>query len=178
MRHKKINISTISTPNNHSQLISSMTSSTLTPNKSTMLPPVGKEYMCFLKEGKSDQAARFIKLRIMTKLIDYVLSIDTFEQKCVVLKFMFQSPRLKYHIHTIGIDPSLSNNAIYEHKCLENIKNYTNKLVSVTTSNNSKIFLRLLWFLLLKDSPKNSYKSHDIITSKKTKCTKITVYVY
>ena len=58
----------------------------------------------------------------MTKVIDYVISIDTFEQKCVVLKGMLQSPRLKDHVHTIGIHPSLSNNTIYEHKCLENIK--------------------------------------------------------
>ena len=58
----------------------------------------------------------------MTKVIDYVLSIDTFEQQCVVLKVMLQSPQLKYHVQTIGIYPSLSNNAIYEHKCLENIK--------------------------------------------------------
>ena len=106
-----------------------------------------------MKEGKSDQAARCIKSRIMTKVIDYVLSIDTFEQQCVVFKGMLQSLRLKDHVQTIGIDPSLSNNAIYEHKCLENIKNYTNKLVSVTTRKNSKIFLRLIWFLLLKDSP-------------------------
>ena len=35
---------------------------------------------------------------------------------------MLQSPRLKYHIHTIGVDPSLNINAIYEQKCLENIK--------------------------------------------------------
>ena len=35
---------------------------------------------------------------------------------------MFQSPHLKYHVQTIGIDQSLSNNALYEHKCLENIK--------------------------------------------------------
>ena len=75
-----------------------------------------------MKDGKTDQAARCIKSRIMTKVIDYVLSIDTFEQQCVVLKGMLQSPRLKYHVHTIGIHPSLSNNAIYEHKCLENIK--------------------------------------------------------
>ena len=106
-----------------------------------------------MKEGKSDQSARSIKSKIMTKVIGSILSIYAFEQQCVVLKFMFQSPRLKYHVHTIAINPSLSNNAIYEHKCLENIKHYTNKLVSVTTSNNSKIFLRLLWFLLLKDSP-------------------------
>ena len=35
---------------------------------------------------------------------------------------MLQSPRLKYHVKTIGLHPSLSDNAIYEHKCLENIK--------------------------------------------------------
>ena len=78
--------------------------------------------MCFIKEGKYDQAARCIKSRIMTKVIDYVLSIDTFEQHCVVLKGILQSPRLKDHVQTIGIHPSLKNNAIYEHKCLENIK--------------------------------------------------------
>ena len=109
--------------------------------------------MCFMKERKSDQAARCIKSRIMTKVIDSVLSIDTFEQQCVVLKVMLQSTRLKDHVQTIGIDQYLSNNAIYEHKCLEIIKKYTNKLVSVTTRKNSKIFLRLLWVLLLKDSP-------------------------
>ena len=75
-----------------------------------------------MKEGKSDQATRCNKSRIMTKVIDYIPSIDTFEQKCVVLKVMLQSLRLKYHVQTIGIDPSLSNNYIYEHKCLENIK--------------------------------------------------------
>ena len=35
---------------------------------------------------------------------------------------MLQSPRVKNHVQTIVIDQSLSNNAIYEHKCLENIK--------------------------------------------------------
>ena len=86
-----------------------------------ILPTVGKEYMCFMNEGKSDQAARCIKSRIMTKLIDYVLSIDTFEQKIVVLKVVLQSPRLKYHVQNISIDQSLSNNIIYEHNYLENM---------------------------------------------------------
>ena len=58
----------------------------------------------------------------MSKVIDYILSIDTFEQQCVVLKCIFKSPRLKNHVQNIGIDPYLSNNAIYEHKCLEKIK--------------------------------------------------------
>ena len=68
--------------------------------------------MRFMKEGKSDQDARCIKSRIMTDLIDSVLSIDKFEQKYVVLKGMLQSPLLKDHVHTIGIHPSLSNNSI------------------------------------------------------------------
>ena len=75
-----------------------------------------------MKEGKYDQAARCIKSRIMTKVIDSILSIDTFKQKYVFLKGVLQSQRLKYHVQTIGIHPSLSNNAVYEHKCLENIK--------------------------------------------------------
>ena len=59
----------------------------------------------------------------------------------------------KYHVQTIDIHPSLINNAIYEHKCLEKSKDYTNKLVSVTTNNNSKTLLRLIWFTLLNHSP-------------------------
>ena len=35
---------------------------------------------------------------------------------------MLQSPRIKYHIHTIGIDQSLTNNALCEQNFLENIK--------------------------------------------------------
>ena len=54
----------------------------------------------------------------MTNVIDYVLYIDTFEQQCVVLKVMLQSPRFKDHVKTIGIDQSLRKNALYEHKCI------------------------------------------------------------
>ena len=55
-------------------------------------------------------------------MIDYVLLVDTFEQQCGVLRGMLQSPRLNYHVKTIGIDQSLSNNYLFEHKCLQNIK--------------------------------------------------------
>ena len=58
----------------------------------------------------------------MTKVIDCIPSIDTFEQKCVVLKGMLQSLLPKDHVQTIGIDQSLINNDIYQQKCLENIK--------------------------------------------------------
>ena len=35
---------------------------------------------------------------------------------------MLHSPLLKYHVQTIVIDKYLSNNDIYENKCIENIK--------------------------------------------------------
>ena len=35
---------------------------------------------------------------------------------------MLQSPCLKHNMKTIDIDQSLSNNAICEHKCLQNVK--------------------------------------------------------
>ena len=60
--------------------------------------------MCFQIDGKSFQAAKCVKSRITTKVIDYVLSIDTFEQQCVVLKGMLQSSRPKDHVKTFGID--------------------------------------------------------------------------
>ena len=60
--------------------------------------------MCFQIYGKSAQAAKCDKSRIITKVIDCVLSINTFEQQCVVLKDMLKSLHLKYHINTIGID--------------------------------------------------------------------------
>ena len=75
-----------------------------------------------MKEGKSYQVSRCIKSRIITKVVYSVISIDTLEQKYVVIKFMLKSLQLKDHIQTIGIDQYLSKNAIYEHKCLENIK--------------------------------------------------------
>ena len=82
--------------------------------------------MCFQKDGKTAQAARCIKSRIMTKVIDSVILIATFEQQCVVLKGMLQSLHLEDNVHTIGIDQSLINNALYEYTCITNInKLYT-----------------------------------------------------
>ena len=77
--------------------------------------------MFFQKYGKTDQATRCIKSRMITKLIDYVILIDTFEQQCVVLKVILQSPCLKDYVQTIDIDQTLSKNALYEQKCLGNI---------------------------------------------------------
>ena len=78
--------------------------------------------MCFQNYGKTAQADKSIKSRILTKVIDHVLSIDTFEHQCVVIKGMLKSLRIKYHMKTISIDQSLSNNALYEQKFLQKIK--------------------------------------------------------
>ena len=58
----------------------------------------------------------------MNKSIDSILPIDTFEQQFVLIKVMLQSPRLEYHMKTIGINQSLINRSSFEHKCLNNIK--------------------------------------------------------
>ena len=60
--------------------------------------------MCFNNDGKTAQAAKCIKSRIITKEIDCVISIKTFEQQGVLIKYMLQSPHVKYHMKTIGID--------------------------------------------------------------------------
>ena len=57
----------------------------------------------------------------MDNVVDFVISINKFEQQWFVLKCMLQSPRLKYHMNTIGIDQSLSNSALFEHRWLQNI---------------------------------------------------------
>ena len=91
-------------------------------NTTEKLPPAGKENMCFQIDGKSAQAARYVKYRIMTKVIYCVISIYEFEQQYVVIKGMLQLMILKYHTKTIGIDQLLSNSALFEHRCLQNIK--------------------------------------------------------
>ena len=62
-----------STPNHHAQRISSMSVSLLNLNATENLPPVGKKYMCFHIDGKSVQAPKCVKSRIMTRVIDLVL---------------------------------------------------------------------------------------------------------
>ena len=69
--------------------------------------------MCFQNDGKNAQAGKCIKSRITTKVIDSILSVDRFEQKCVVLKGMLYSLHLKDHVKNIGIDQSLSNDDLF-----------------------------------------------------------------
>ena len=63
-----------------------------------------------------------------------------------MLKCMFQSPRLKYYVHTVCIDQSLRNNAIYEHKCLESIKNLYKQAVKCGDQQQFKDILETAMF--------------------------------
>ena len=68
------------------------------------ITPDGKEYLCFIINSKSTHAAQSVKSRIPNKAIDYLLSIDTFEQQCVVIKCILQSSNFEDNMKTIGID--------------------------------------------------------------------------
>ena len=59
----------------------------------------------------------------MNKVINYILSIETFEQQCDALKGVLQLLCLKYPMKTIGTDNLVRNIASFEQKYLNNIKN-------------------------------------------------------
>ena len=60
-QEKIYSIPTLSTPNHHTQHIAATSSIILNLNTPTILPPIGKEYICFQKDGKYAQANRCIK---------------------------------------------------------------------------------------------------------------------
>ena len=78
--------------------------------------------MCFQVDRKSPHAAQCIKSRILNKAIVSILSVDTFEQQCVVIKCMLKPSRLEDHMKTIGMDQSSVTRSSFEHKCMDNIK--------------------------------------------------------
>ena len=69
--------------------------------------------MSFQITSKSPHATQCVKSQIQNKAIDSILSIDTFEQQYVVIKFMLQSPRLEYHMKTIGIDQIIMQQVLF-----------------------------------------------------------------
>ena len=45
-----------------------------------------KWYLCFKMDNKTDHIAQCSKLRALTKVIDLIIEIESFEQKCGILK--------------------------------------------------------------------------------------------
>ena len=79
--------------------------------------------MCFQVDNKSPHAAQCVKSRVLNKVIYSILSINTFDQQCVVIKCILQSSRLEDHMKTIGIDQFSFARSSFEHRCMNNIKN-------------------------------------------------------
>ena len=90
--------------------------------KTTQLTPLGKEYLCSQVDNKSPHAAQCVKSRVLKKVIDSILSINNFEQQCVVIKCLLQSSRLENHMKTIGIDQYSVARSSSEHRFMNNIK--------------------------------------------------------
>ena len=81
-----------------------------------------KEYLCFQVDNKYPHAAQCVKLRVLKKVIYSILSINTFEQQCVVIKCLLQSAHLEDHMNTIGIDQSSFARSSFENRSMKNIK--------------------------------------------------------
>ena len=73
-------------------------------------------------DKKYPHGAQCVKSRVLNKVIDPILSIDKFDQQCVVIKCMLQSSRLEDHMKTIVIDQSSFTRSSFEHRCMNNIK--------------------------------------------------------
>ena len=73
-------------------------------------------------DWETAHAVQCSKSRTLTKVIDLIFEIESFEQQSVIIKGLLQSDRLEQDMVTIGINPSLSNSELYVHRCLENIK--------------------------------------------------------
>ena len=101
------------------------------------ITPLKKEYLCIQTDGRNPRAAQCTKSWVLPKYVKTIISIVSFEQKCVIIKVLLKSGQLKQHMGTIGVDQSLSSIALYEHKCLVNIKIYTNHLKSVMININT-----------------------------------------
>ena len=118
---KKHSVQATSTPPRLTLLNTTVPIAPVRLHTRTELPPVGKSYSCFQINSKSPHAAHCFKSRIFNKAIDYILSIDTFEKKCVVIKCMLQSSLIEDHMKTIGIDQISFTRSSFEHRCMHNI---------------------------------------------------------
>ena len=115
-----IRVQATSTPPRLTPLITTLPILPVELPKTTQLPPFGKECLCFQVDNKSPHAAQCVKSRVLKKVIYSILSINTFEQQCVVIKCLFQSAHLEDHMKTIGIDQYSFARSSFENRCMNN----------------------------------------------------------
>ena len=141
-----------STPPLLTPLNTTLTIAPVELHRTTKLALVGKEYLCFQIKSKYPHAAQCFKSRILNKAIDYILSIDTFEQECVVIKGMLKSSRIENNMKTIGIYQSSFTRSSFEHICMNNIKKIYQHAGKCDDEKISRILLMMLYCLLQRES--------------------------
>ena len=57
-----------------------------THRTSQKIPPPVKEYLSFKIEGESSHSAQCDKTRALTKVVGFIIKIESFDQKCVIIK--------------------------------------------------------------------------------------------
>ena len=62
----------------------------------------------FLIDRETSHDAQCSKARALTKVVDLILEIESFQQIFVILKGLLNSDRIKQHMITIGIYQLLS----------------------------------------------------------------------
>ena len=55
-------------------------------------------------DGKTAHAVQYYKSRELTKVIDLIIEIASFEQQCAIIKGLLYPDELKQHMVTIGIE--------------------------------------------------------------------------
>ena len=75
---KNYSVQVTSTPPRLTLLNTTLPIAPVESQKTTKLPTVGKEYLCFQINSKSTHAAQCVKSRILNKAIGYILYIDIF----------------------------------------------------------------------------------------------------
>ena len=94
--------------------------------------------MCFHINSKSYHADQYVKSSKFNKVVYSILSIETFEQQCVVIKCMIQSSYIEDHMNTIGVDQSSFTSYSFEHICMNNIKKIYQHAGKCDDQNNLK----------------------------------------
>ena len=69
-------------------------------------------------EGKTAHDSQCAKSCEWTKVIYLILEIQSFYQKCVIIKGLLNSEQMYQQMVTVGADQSSITSAIYEHICL------------------------------------------------------------
>ena len=77
-RKHNISVHSTYTPPRLKPLITTLPLAPVELPKTTELPPVAKEYLCFRVNSKSPHAAQCVKSRVLNKVIYSILSINTF----------------------------------------------------------------------------------------------------